>query len=80
MLVPTGVRRLDGLDSMIISLYGGGMTIRDIGYHLAATIGTELSRETISKIVEALAEEVLAWQQRPLEARSTPSSTSRPSS
>jgi transposase-like protein len=68
MLVPKGARRLDGLDAMIISLYAGGMTVRDIGHHLAATIGTELSHETISKIVDAVAEEVLAWQQRPLEA------------
>ena len=68
MLVPKGVRRLDGLDSMIISLYAGGMTVRDIGHHLASTIGTELSHETISKIVDTVADEVLAWQQRPLEA------------
>jgi transposase-like protein len=68
MLVPTGVRRLDGLDAMIVSLYAGGMTIRDIGHHLVSTIGTELSHETISKITDAVADEVLAWQQRPLEA------------
>jgi putative transposase len=68
MLVPKGSRRLDGLDSMIISLYAGGMTIRDIQHHLASTIGTELSHETISKIVDAVADEVLAWQQRPLDA------------
>ena len=43
------------------------LTVRDIGYHLASTIGTELSHETISKIVDAVADEVLAWQQRPLE-------------
>jgi len=68
MLVPKGSRRLDGLDAMIVSLYAGGMTVRDIGHHLAATIGTELSHETISKIVDAVTDEVLAWQQRPLEA------------
>src|SRR3954452_19872090 len=68
MLVPKGARRLDGLDAMIVSLYAGGMTGRDIGHHLAATIGTELSPETISNIVDAVADEVLAWQQRPLEA------------
>lgn len=68
MLVPKGQRRLDGLDAMIISLYAGGMTIRDIGHHLASTIGTELSHETISKIVDQISEEVLAWQHRPLEA------------
>jgi putative transposase len=66
-LVPKGSRRLGGLDEMIISLYAGGMTVRDIGYHLASTIGTELSHETISKITDEVAEEVLAWQRRPLE-------------
>jgi len=67
-LVPKGSRRLGGLDEMIISLYAGGMTIRDIGHHLATTLGTELSHETISKIVDEIGEEVLAWQRRPLEA------------
>jgi transposase-like protein len=66
-LVPKSSRRLGGLDEMIISLYAGGMTIRDIEHHLAATIGTELSRETISKITDEVCEEVLAWQRRPLE-------------
>jgi putative transposase len=68
MLVPKGSRRLDGLDAIIVSLYAGGMTIRDIGHHLASTIGTELSHETISKVTDAICDEVLAWQQRPLEA------------
>lgn len=47
---------------MIISLYAGGMTIRDIQHHLAATLGSDLSHETISKITDQVAEEVLAWQ------------------
>ncbi len=68
MLVPKGQRRLDGLDGMIISLYAGGMTVRDVEHHLATTIGTEISYETISKIVDQISEEVLAWQHRPLEA------------
>jgi putative transposase len=67
-LVPKGSRRLGGLDDMIISLYAGGMTIRDIEHHLATTVGTELSRETISKITDEVLDEVLAWQSRPLEA------------
>jgi putative transposase len=34
-LVPKGARRVGGgLDEMIISLYAGGMTVRDIGHHL----------------------------------------------
>lgn len=68
MLVPKGQRRLDGLDGMILSLYAGGMTIRDIQHHLVETVGTDLSHETISKITDQVADEVLAWQNRPLEA------------
>lgn len=67
-LVPKGSRRLGGLDDMIISLYAGGMTIRDIQHHLVSTIGTELSAETISKITDEVLDAVLEWQQRPLEA------------
>jgi len=66
-LVPKGARRAGGLDEMIISLYAGGMTVRDIQHHLARTIGTELSHDTISRITDAVAEEVKAWQARPLE-------------
>nr|WP_017202781.1 IS256 family transposase [Microbacterium barkeri] len=68
MLVPKGSRRLGGLDDMIVSLYAGGMTIRDIEHHLVSTIGTEISRETISKITDDVLDEVLAWQQRPLDS------------
>jgi putative transposase len=67
-LVPKGSRRVGGLDEMIISLYAGGMTVRDIQHHLVSTIGTELSHETISKITDQVAEEVLAWQRRPLDS------------
>jgi putative transposase len=66
-LVPKGARRLDGLDGMIISLYSGGMTVRDIQAHLARTLGTELSHETIANVTDAVAEEVKAWQARPLD-------------
>lgn len=59
-LVPKGQRRLGGLEDMIISLYAGGMTIRDIQHHLASTLGTELSHETISNVTDAVVEEVKA--------------------
>ena len=68
MLVPKGTRRVGGLDDMIVSLYAGGMTVRDIEHHLVSTVGTEISRETISKITDEVADEVLAWQQRPLDS------------
>lgn len=66
-LVPKGTRRIGGLDEMIISLYAGGMTVRDIQHHLAKTLGTELSHETIANITDAVLDEVVEWQNRPLE-------------
>jgi putative transposase len=66
-LVPKGSRRTGGLDEVIVSLYAGGMTVRDIAHHLARTLGTELSHDTISKITDSVLEEVKAWQTRPLE-------------
>lgn len=66
-LVPKGSRRTGGLDEMIISLYAGGMTVRDIAYHLESTVGTELSHDTISAITDEVLDEMLAWQNRPLE-------------
>jgi transposase-like protein len=66
-LVPKGARRAGGLDEMIVSLYAGGMTVRDIQHHLARTLGTELSHDTISTITDAVLDEVKAWQTRPLE-------------
>ena len=66
-LIPKGSRRLGGLDDIIISLYAGGMTIREIQWHLAQTIGTDLSHETISNITDAVLEAVLEWQRRPLD-------------
>ena len=57
-LVPKGARRAGGLDEMIVSLYAGGMTVRDIGHHLHRTLGVELSHDTISTITDAVLEEV----------------------
>lgn len=48
-LLPVGQRRLGGLDDMIISLYAGRCDDpgRPRHHHVAGTIGTELSHETI---------------------------------
>ena len=37
-------------------------------HHLVSTLGTELSHETISKITEEVADEVIKWQHRELDA------------
>lgn len=64
-LVRKGQRRMDGLDSMIIGLYAGGMTAREIRHHLESTIGVDLSRGTISKVTDAVCDAVMEWQRRP---------------
>jgi putative transposase len=66
-LVPKGERRLGGLTDVIVSLYAGGMTVRDIGHHLARVYGTEVSHDTVSRVTDSVLEEVTAWQSRPLE-------------
>ncbi len=51
-----------GLDDMIISLYAHGMSVRGILHHLRQVYGTELSPETVSRITDAVLEEVRAWR------------------
>jgi putative transposase len=65
--VPKHQRRLDGLTGNVISLYAKGMTTGDIQAHLFEIYGTEISRETISKITDTIVEDMLAWQHRPLD-------------
>lgn len=49
-LVPKSQRRLGGLDDLIISLYAGGMTIRDIQHpHSARTYPTRRSRTSLTR-------------------------------
>src|SRR5437899_5364516 len=60
-------RRLDGLTGNVISLYAKGMTTGDIQAHLLEIYGTEISRETISKITAAIVEDMALWQRRPLD-------------
>lgn len=60
--------RLAGLDERILDLYAGGMSVRDIERHLAALYGTTaIGRDTISRVTDAVMEDVAAWRTRPLE-------------
>jgi putative transposase len=60
--------RLAGLDDKVLGLYAGGMTVRDIAAHLSELYGTEIGRDTISRITDAVLEDVAAWRTRPLDA------------
>jgi putative transposase len=59
--------RLAGLDEKILSLYAGGMSVRDIAAHLSGLYGTEIGRDTISRVTDAVLEDIAAWRSRPLE-------------
>ena len=67
VIVAKGQTRFDGFDEKIISLYGRGMTVREIQGHLAELYGTEVSPDLISKVTDAILDEVHEWQSRPLE-------------
>lgn len=53
-MVPKDSRKLTDLDDMIISLYEGAMTVRDIEHHLATTIGVNVSPDTMSAVTDAV--------------------------
>jgi len=67
-IVPKGVRRLDGIDKIVLGLYAKGMTVRDIQAHLVEIYDVEVSPDLISKITDAVHAEVVEWQMRPLDS------------
>jgi putative transposase len=68
IIVPKGQTRFAEFDDKIISLYSRGLTTREIQSHLEEIYGVEVSPSLISLVTEAVAEEVKAWQNRPLDA------------
>ena len=60
--------RLAGLDDRILGLYAGGMSVRDIESHLSDLYGVEIKRDTISRVTDAVLQDVEAWRTRPLDA------------
>ena len=60
-------RRFTGFDDKILALYARGLTVREIQAYLAEMYAPEVSPALISTVTDAVAEEVTAWQSRPLE-------------
>ena len=60
-------RRLAGVDEIVISLAAKGLTTGEIAAHLQDVYGSEVSKDTISRITDAVLEELAAWQNRPLD-------------
>jgi len=67
-LVPKHARRLAGFDEAVISLYARGMTTGDIAAHLQDVYGDQVSRDLVSRVTDAVVEEMTTWQARPLDA------------
>ncbi len=67
-IVPKGKTRLDGFNEKMLSLYARGMTVREIQQHIQEIYKVEVSPTLISNVTEAVMEDVVAWQNRPLEA------------
>lgn len=67
LIVPKGERRLEGFDERVVSLYARGLTVREIQGHLQELYGVEVSPDLISRVTDAVLEEVREWQNRPLD-------------
>lgn len=65
--VPKHARRLDGLAGNVINLYAKGLTTGEIRDHLEEIYGTDISKDTVSRITDGIVEDMLAWQSRPLD-------------
>ena len=66
-LVEKYARRLPGFDDKVVSMYARGMTTREIRGHVEELYGLSVSAELISKVTDAVHEEIREWQTRPLE-------------
>jgi putative transposase len=66
-LVRKGQRRFEGFDDKILALYSRGLSTRDIERHLAELYGVNVGRDLISRVTDAVMDDVREWQQRPLD-------------
>jgi putative transposase len=67
LIVPKGETHFDGFDDKIISMYGRGMTQREIKGHLQELYGTEVSTDLISRATASVWQELQVWRNRPLD-------------
>lgn len=68
ILVPKCKNIIDGVENVIVSLYAKGMSVMDIEDMLRYVYGFQVSESTISRITDRVAQDVVAWQNRPLDS------------
>jgi putative transposase len=59
--------RLTGVDDLVISLSAKGLTHGEIVAHLREVYGAEVSKATITAITDRVVEDMVEWQNRPLD-------------
>ncbi|MCC0094743.1 transposase [Streptomyces flavotricini] len=67
-IVPTNARWRSGFDEQALALYARGITVRDIQSYLAKMYGSDVSPDLISKVTDAVNDEITTWQSRPLDS------------
>lgn len=67
MIVPKRESMLEGIEEVIVSLYAKGMSVSDIEEQIRDIYKFEVSTTTISRITSRVAEDIIAWQNRPLD-------------
>jgi putative transposase len=60
-------RRFVGFDDKILALYSRGLSVRDIEAHLQEIYGVKVGRDLISRVTDAVMDDVREWAKRPLE-------------
>jgi transposase-like protein len=68
VLVPKRKNIVDGVESIIVSLYAKGMSVSDIGEQIKDLYNFDISTSAISRITERVTQDVTVWQSRPLES------------
>lgn len=67
IIVPKRQNMVDGLENVIVSLYAKGMSVSDIEEQIREVYNFDISTSTISRITESVANDIIAWQNRPLD-------------
>ena len=65
-IVPKNVRDVSGIEDKIISLYGRGLTTREINEQIQDLYGIEVSATMVSNITDQVIPLIKEWQERPL--------------
>jgi transposase-like protein len=66
MIVPKRKNIVDGIENVIISLYAKGMSNSDIEEQIREVYSFNISTSTISRITDRISNDIVAWQNRPL--------------